>query len=157
MQDARLIVIGDGVLRGELHALASATGVGDRVELAGAVDRARLDTAFAGAAVFALPSSKEGFGIVYLEAWSHGLPVVGSCFGAAGEVIDDGIDGFTIDPSDGDALAGALVALLRDPARAAWMGAAGRAKVERDYSGDAFVANLRSLLAETMRARRTLR
>ena len=155
--DGRLVVIGDGVLRAELQALASTTGVADRVDLAGAVDRARLDTAFAEAAVFALPSSKEGFGIVCLEAWSHGLPVVGSRFGAAGEVIDDGVDGFTIDPADVGALASALVALLRDPARAARLGAAGRAKVERLYSGDAFVANLGALLAETMRARRTLR
>jgi glycosyltransferase involved in cell wall biosynthesis len=155
--DARLIVIGDGPLRNELGALAQELGIAGRVDLPGAVDCDRLDRAYASAATFALPSSKEGFGIVYLEAWASGLPVVGSTFGAAGELIDEGIDGHTVDPADVPALAGALIALLRDPAHAARMGAAGRAKVERRYSADAFVANLGALLSDTTRPRRTLR
>ena len=154
---ARLVVIGDGALREELQELARTLGIGDSIDLPGAVDRDVLERAYATAAVFALPSSKEGFGIVYLEAWANGLPVIGSRFGAAGEVIDDGVDGITVDPADAPSLADALVRLLRDPERAAKMGAAGRAKVERLYSGEAFVANLGALLTDTMRARRTLR
>lgn len=146
MPGARLVVVGDGPLRAELRGLAAGLGVTDRVDLLGAVDRARLDRAYREAAVFALPSSKEGFGIVYLEAWANGLPVVGSCFGAAGEVIADGVDGFTVEPADVPALAAALDALIRDPARAAAMGRAGHAKVVALYSGAAFVANLRALL-----------
>jgi glycosyltransferase involved in cell wall biosynthesis len=155
--EARLTVIGDGSLRNELRALAQGLGVAGRLDLPGAVDRGTLDRAYAGAAAFALPSSKEGFGIVYLEAWASGLPVVGSTFGAAGELIDDGVDGYTVDPADVPALARALIALLRDPQCALRMGAAGRAKVERRYSADAFVANLGALLTDTTRARRTLR
>lgn len=155
--DARLTIVGDGPLRGELRALAAELGVAARVDLPGAVDRGTLDRAYAGATVFALPSSKEGFGIVYLEAWASGLPVIGSRFGAAGELIDAGVDGYLVDPADVSALARTLVGLLGDPARAARMGAAGRAKVERRYSGDAFVANLGALLADAKRARRTLR
>ncbi len=145
--DARLVVIGDGPLRPELRTLAATLGVADRVVLPGAIDAATLAQAYAEAAVFALPSSKEGFGIVYLEAWAHGLPVIGSCHGAAGEVIADGVDGFTVDPADLPALAARLRQLLDDPALAARMGAAGRAKVARHYSATAFVDNLRALLA----------
>lgn len=152
---ARLVVIGEGPLKAELGVLAAALGVGDRVDLPGAVDRAALDAAYRAGAVFALPSSKEGFGIVYLEAWAAGLPVVGSRFGAAGEVIDDGVDGYTIDPEDGASLTGALRILLDDPARAAAMGAAGLAKVTARYSDAAFVANLGALLTDGRR--RTLR
>lgn len=144
--DAQLAVIGDGPLRQELSTLAATLGVADRVALPGAVDAATLARAYADAAVFALPSSKEGFGIVYLEAWAHGLPVIGSRHGAAGEVIADGVDGFTVDPADIPALAARLRQLLDDPALAARMGATGRAKVERQYSNAAFVANLRALL-----------
>jgi glycosyltransferase involved in cell wall biosynthesis len=145
--DARLVVIGDGALRDELRTLAAELGVATRVDLPGAVDAAALERAYADASVFALPSSKEGFGIVYLEAWARGLPVIGSRFGGAGEVIADGVDGFTVDPAVVPALADRLRRLLDDPAQARSMGAAGRAKVERYYAAPAFVANLRSLLA----------
>jgi phosphatidylinositol alpha-1,6-mannosyltransferase len=47
-----------------------------------------------------LPSSKEGFGIVYLEAWQHGLPVICSSKGAPKEIVADGVDGFVVDPED---------------------------------------------------------
>lgn len=143
---ARLLVIGDGPLRQELRDLAVALGVSERVELPGAVDEAGLARAYARARVFALPSSKEGFGIVYLEAWARGLPVVGSCFGGAGEVITDGVDGFTVNPEDGAALAAALGQLLQDRVLADRMGTAGRRKVEQRYSAAAFTTNLAALL-----------
>jgi phosphatidylinositol alpha-1,6-mannosyltransferase len=144
---ARLTVIGDGPMRGDLRALADELGVGNRVQLPGGVSDEALVEAYAQAAVFALPSSKEGFGIVFLEAWAHGLPVVGSRIGAAAEVIADGFDGFTVDPDDVPALAAVLRTLLDDPALAERMGMAGRAKVARSYSGDVFTANLRRLIA----------
>lgn len=143
---ARLMVIGDGPLRQELRDLAVDLGVSERVELPGAVDEAALARAYAQARVFALPSSKEGFGIVYLEAWARGLPVIGSRFGGAGEVITDGVDGFTVDPEDEPALVAALDQLLRDAALASRLGAAGRRKVEELYSGVAFTRNLAALL-----------
>lgn len=146
LPDARLVVIGDGPLRGALRDYAAALGVGDRVALPGWVDDAALAHAYAAARVFALPSSKEGFGIVYLEAWARGLPVVGSRFGAAAEVIEEGVDGFTVDPEDVPALATALRRLLDDPALARRMGAAGYRKVEGQYSAAAFTQNLAALL-----------
>lgn len=143
---ARLVVIGDGPLRHELQALADSLGVGDRVDLPGAADEPALARAYAQARVFALPSSKEGFGIVYLEAWARGLPVIGSCYGGAGEVIADGVDGFTVNPADLPALTQALARLLSDEAMADRFGAAGRLKVEQRYSGAAFTRNLAALL-----------
>ncbi len=143
----RLLVIGDGALRAELHALAASLGVGERVTLPGAVDDRTLARAYAQATVFALPSTKEGFGIVYLEAWARGLPVVGADTGAAAEVIANGVDGVTVDPHDIPRLAAALRRLIADPALARAMGTAGRAKVARLYSPAAFAENLRALIA----------
>ncbi len=143
---ARLLVVGEGALREDLQLVAKKLGVDDRVALPGAVDAAGLAAAFNSAAVFCLPSSKEGFGIVFLEAWAAGMPVVGSQFGAAPDVIEDGVDGLTVDPHDVPALADALVTLLRDADLAARMATAGREKVARLYSADAFVANLAALL-----------
>lgn len=147
---ARLVVIGEGPLQAEYRALAVQLGVEARVALPGAVSDIALARAYAEARLFALPSSKEGFGIVYLEAWARGLPVVGSRFGAAGEVISDGVDGFTIDPADVGALTHALGRLLDDRHLADRMGAAGRLKVERHYTGAAFTRNLEALLYSDM-------
>ena len=144
--DARLTIVGEGALREELARLAQEVGVGARVDLPGALGAAALAHAYATASVFALPLSKEGFGIVYLEAWANGLPVIGSRFGAGGEVIRDGVDGFTVDPADIPSLADRMQRLLDDPSLAQAMAVAGRARVARDYSGPAFVANLRALI-----------
>lgn len=55
--------------------------------------------------VLVVPSSYEGFGIVYLEGMGFGLPAIGTTAGAAGEVIRDGVDGFLIQPGDAHSLA----------------------------------------------------
>ncbi|WP_143559628.1 glycosyltransferase family 4 protein [Sphingomonas dokdonensis] len=146
LPDAQLTVIGDGPLRGELQDLAATLGVSNRVALPGWVDEAALARAYAEAQVFALPSSKEGFGIVYLEAWARGLPVIGSRFGAAAEVIEEGADGFVVDPEDVPALADRLRRLLDDPELARRMGAAGHRKTASRYSAAAFTHNLAALL-----------
>jgi glycosyltransferase involved in cell wall biosynthesis len=143
---ARLTVIGEGALRAELETMAQGLGVADHVSLPGAVSDETLAQAYAEADLFALPSSKEGFGIVYLEAWLRGLPVIASREGAGAEVVSDGVDGFTLEPHNIDALAAAMIDLLRDSEKARAFAAAGRAKVERTYSADVFRRNLQELI-----------
>jgi phosphatidylinositol alpha-1,6-mannosyltransferase len=84
--------------------------------------------------VFALPSIAESFGIVYLEAWLCGKPVIGARIGAVQCVIDDGHDGLLVDPANEAELATAILALLADPARRRAMGEAGRAKTLARYT-----------------------
>lgn len=131
---ARLVVAGDGDDRPRLEALARSEGVADRVRFAGFVTREQLDALYAHAALFAMPSRGEGFGVVYLEAMAHGLPCLGSIHDAAGEIIVDGETGRLVDPDDTQALAQTLIAMLRDePARLA-QGAAGRARVAARFT-----------------------
>ncbi|MBL8063589.1 MAG: glycosyltransferase family 4 protein [Anaerolineales bacterium] len=61
--------------------------------------------------VLTVPSSYEGFGIVYLEGMGFGLPAIGTTLGAAGEVIEDGVTGFLIQPGDAQGLADRLKVL----------------------------------------------
>jgi phosphatidyl-myo-inositol dimannoside synthase len=139
-------IAGDGPLRLELEALASDLGASDRVKFLGFVTDTALDAAYARATVFALPSSKEGFGIVYLEAWQQGLPVICSSKGAPKEIVTDGVDGFVVDPEDISMLADRLNLLLTRPALAKAMGESGRRKVEANFLDPAFRGNLDRLI-----------
>ena len=86
-----------------------------------ALSEQEVRDAYARATVFAMPSSKEGFGIVYLEALASGLPVVATVSAAIPEVVPQCRAGLLVPPRDVEALAGALAQLLLDPARRAEM------------------------------------
>ncbi|WP_374306980.1 glycosyltransferase family 4 protein [Methylocella sp.] len=144
-------IVGDGALRPQLEELARQRGVDDVVTFRGLVDADALREAYARASVFAMPSDKEGFGIVYLEAWQYGLPVICSMFGAASEVVADEVDGFVVDPHDVEALAERLGRLLLDPALAREMGERGREKVVSKYLDADFRGNLFRILDEVVR------
>lgn len=88
--------------------------------------------------VVALPSRTESFGLVFLEAWANGKPVIGARAGAIPAVVEDGVDGLLAPFGDVPALAGALGSLIESPALSARMAAAGACKVvseETWYSG----------------------
>ncbi len=142
----RLEIVGDGALRPELERLARTLGVAPNVLFQGRVDDAALDAAYRRARVFALPSTKEGFGIVYLEAWQRGLPVVAAAAGGVPEVVSSGEDGLLVPPGDLPGLVDALRALLTDPARARRYAEAGMRKVESRYLHHHFEARLSDLL-----------
>jgi glycosyltransferase involved in cell wall biosynthesis len=85
--------------------------------------------------VFAYPSGYESFGIAFLEAWAAGKPVIGCRnSGAVPTVISEGEDGLLVRYQNADELADAILTLLRDRARAARMGEAGRAKMLANYT-----------------------
>ena len=145
---AVLTVIGDGPLRPELEALASGLGIAHAVDFKGRVDALTLDFAYRNATAFALPSAKEGFGIVFLEAWQRGVPVVTGTEDAAITLVDQGHDGFSVHHDNISALARTLSALLEDRVGAAEMGRNGAAKVNARYTGVAFETRLMQLMEE---------
>jgi len=83
------------------------------------------------------PSQDDSFGIVLLEAWLHGRPVVGARAGGIPEVITDGQTGLLVPFGDAAALVDAISWLLDHPAEAAEMGAAGRATTLQRWTWDA--------------------
>lgn len=144
--DARLRIVGAGVLLDELKALAQSLGLGDAVQFDGRVSNEELEKAYLGARAFAMPSSKEGFGIVFLEAWQHGLPVICGTEDAAHEVISDGVDGFAVHHDDIDGLADKIGFLLAHQDIAADMARKGAEKVERVFSDANFRTRLKALI-----------
>jgi glycosyltransferase involved in cell wall biosynthesis len=84
------------------------------VFLHGSLDKEPLAEKFRNAHILVVPSSYEGFGIVYLEGMGFGLPAIGTTAGAAGEVITHGKDGYLIEPDDDVTLARILEELAND-------------------------------------------
>lgn len=98
------------------------------------IDEERKWRLLAACDVMALPSVAEAFGVVFLEAWSLGKPVIGARAGATPWLISDGLDGLLVDPGDTAQLAAALERLVMDPDLARWLGRNGRVKTEERYS-----------------------
>jgi len=98
--------------------------------------------------VFVLPSRVDSFGIVYLEAWAYGVPVIGCRAGGVPDVIDDSVDGVLIDFGDVPALANAIEALLAAPEHRQAMGQAGRAKIEAHYTWEHIYTKLLAVYEE---------
>jgi len=138
----QLLIIGDGPLRRQLHALTASLGMRDRVEFLGAVPHVAVLSWMRKAAMLVLPGIRtatgreEGLGMVLLEAAATGLPIVGSRVGGIPECMLEGKTGFLVPERDEDALARRMAELLEDPVRRHRMGAAGRALVEDRFDID---------------------
>lgn len=103
---------------------AAAHGLPSTVSFHGPLDNAPLIEKLKSAHMLVVPSSYEGFGIVYLEGMAFGLPAIGTTSGAAGEIITEGETGFLIASGDAETLAARLAALSADRALLARMGLA---------------------------------
>jgi starch synthase len=100
------------------------------------------------ATVFACPSLYEPLGIVNLEAMACGTAVVASAVGGIPEVVSDGETGLLVPPDDPGALAGALNALIADPAHATALGRAGRERAVAEFGWQAVAEQTAALYAE---------
>lgn len=140
-------LVGEGALRPELERLAEQVGVRDRIRFHGYVDDHQLERIYRSADLLVMPSTGEGFGIVYLEAWKHGLPVVAGNQDASAEVVTHGRNGLCVDPHSVEQITEAVVTLLTDPERAAAMGREGYRTVSGAYTHAHFRRNLGRILS----------
>jgi glycosyltransferase involved in cell wall biosynthesis len=116
--DFRLDVIGsltsDPAYANALQQKVLVPGLKSKVFFHGPLDNDELAGKLRAAHVLVVPSSYEGFGIVYLEGMAFGLPAIGTTAGAAREIISDGETGYLIAPEDAETLAARLMALASD-------------------------------------------
>ena len=150
----RLVIIGDGPLRGRLEQMAREIGVADSVEFKGALPHAEVLAWMRRAALLALPSVRtgsgrvEGLGMVTLEAAATGVPAVGSGLGGIRETILDGETGFLVPERDCEALAARMRCLLADADLRHRMGEAARARAAREFDIERQTALLEGLYDE---------
>ncbi len=161
-QDPLLLVVGGATLfdyRDEIDrfsARARELGVSDHVRVVGTVTPAELERHYRAADVFAFPSTKEGFGLVALEALAAGLPVVTSEIDVFRTFLAHGESALLSPAGDGSALGESLARLARDPALRERLVAGGRKVVDAygwDVAAAAHEAAYRSFTAERIGAR----
>jgi glycosyltransferase-like protein len=160
-RDPLLLVVGGATLfdyRDEIARFADRArelGVSEHVRHAGTVSPAELERHYRAADVFAFPSTKEGFGLVALEALAAGLPVVASELDVFLTFLADGDSALLCPAGDGEAFGDALARLARDPALRERLVAGGRDVVAAyawDTAGAAHEDAYRSFNAERVRA-----
>ena len=130
----RLIIFGEGYLNNQLRAQAASLGLGDVVQFAGFRDD--IDDYLACIDIFAHPALAEGLGVATLKAAAAGVPVVGFRAGGVPEAVVDGETGFLVAAEDIDALRDAIAKLLDDDELRQKMGAAGRERMQKEFSID---------------------
>ena len=114
-----------------------ASSLGERVTLADWVVHENIVDEFSAAHIFVWPSVwQEPFGMPVVEAMAAGLPVVAGRSGGISESVEHGVTGRLVPRDDPHALAAAIVALLRDPARAKATGVAGRRRAAERFAWD---------------------
>lgn len=134
--ETKLIVAGKRELFGpRLQKLATRLGVEDRIVRVGWLDREAMLGAYRASRAVLVPSLyPDPFPTVNLEAMALARPVVGTIFGGTPEAVADGETGFLVDPADSVQVGRRLSELISDPALAARMGKAGRARLEEKFS-----------------------
>lgn len=151
----RLLIAGDGPQRGEVEAEIRATGLQQHVWLAGT--RNDVPGVLCGLDAFALPSRAEGISNTILESMACGLPIVATHVGGNPDLIEDGVTGRLVPPSDPAALGDAMLALFADPATCRSMGHLARADCERRFSLERMVADYAAVYDQLLAGRRITR
>ncbi len=146
--DARFLLIGDGPCRAELERRTIELKLGEAVRFLGS--REDIPELLAQINIAALPSMEEGFPNAVLEAMAAGIPVVASRVGGVPEAIVDGSTGFLVTPGEPEELAGSILALLNDPARAEAMGRAGRRRVVERFGITRMVEETQAIYEELL-------
>lgn len=140
--DARLVLVGDGDMRGEVEAAIAAAGLGERVRVLGV--RRDVPDLMRSFDVLALPSRWEGLPRVFPQAMAARLPIVATRIDGAVEAIHPGENGWLVDVGDVAGFADRLLDVASDRARAHAMGENGFARVD-EYSARTMVDRLEIL------------
>lgn len=125
----------DKSLAAEIAARAEEHGVSDRVCFTGPMTR--IEDAYHAADIFVMPSTREAFGMVLVEAMASGLPVIATAIsGVTDEIVTDRRTGVLVPAGDADALASAIAGLLRDVGHARELGTSAREAVVANFGLD---------------------
>jgi glycosyltransferase involved in cell wall biosynthesis len=147
----RVLVVGDGPLRGALEAQARRLGIAHAVEFAGYQED--VVSAYAAMDVFVLPSRDEGFGLVFLEAMAVGVPVIGTRVIGSEDAVEDGTTGLLVPYADAPALAQAVRRLFDDAELRCRLRDTAAERVQRSCSREQFAKQVEAVYRGLMQNR----
>jgi glycogen synthase len=133
--NAKFIFTGEGDMRGRVEHMARERGVSHACRFYGHFDRGKLVALYKACDCVCVPSRNEPFGIVVLEAWAAGKPVVATKNGGPSEFVWHDVNGYQIYPNP-SSVAWGIGTLFNDFEHGRWMGANGRKAVETTFSWD---------------------
>jgi L-malate glycosyltransferase len=146
----KLLLVGDGPLRGELERLALCLGLTDRIQFLGLRGREEVARLLHGCEVFVLPSRSEPFGIVVIEALACKKPVIATTVGGIPEIIENGKTGLLIEPDNPEALAAALTNVLQNESLRLAIARAGNAMVREKFNTKNMGASYEAIFDDLM-------
>jgi phosphatidyl-myo-inositol dimannoside synthase len=139
--DVHLVLVGPGDDIPRLKQEAQDCGAPERIHFFTELSRNELAACYSNADVFALPSTGEGFGLVFLEAMAFAKPVLGANAGGTPDVVEHGREGLLVSPET-EAVSSALAQLLSNPVLRADLGIRGKQRVIREFSFECFQQRL---------------
>lgn len=136
--NTRVVIVGDGAQRACLESLAADLGIADRVDFLGRRSSDEVRELMAEATAVVVPSRVEAFGIVVLEAWASGTPLLATNRGGPADLVTDGHDGVLIDPNDLSSVVTGIDHVLGNPEFASRLALEGKQTV-RSYTWERVV------------------
>jgi glycosyltransferase involved in cell wall biosynthesis len=143
-----LVLIGQGDDLVRLKTLAAKVSTTDTVHFIQGISREGLAACYARADIFALPSTGEGFGLVFLEAMAFGKPIVAAAAGGATDLVENEVNGLLVPAHNPEQLANALARLLNDEAFRSALGRRGLEKIHSQHSFEQFESGLDKTLRD---------
>lgn len=143
---AHLVLAGQGVLRAQLQERVNQLGLTNRVHFLGL--RMDIPEVLGAADVFALGSDYEGNPLSVIEAMAAGLPIVSTAAGGVPELLQNGNQGFIVQPGHAEQLSEAMVTVLKNPELRQTMGAAAAARAKEKFDVSAMVRAYEELYDE---------
>ena len=149
--NVKVLIVGEGSIRQDLLRQTRDLGVSDNVVFLG--HREDTDVLLQALDIFVLPSLSEGIPMALLEAMAASRPIVASRVGGIPEIIEDGVEGYLVEPMDVNTLAERCRRLIESPDVARKMGEQGRKRVESEFSATAMADRVVSVYKEVLLSR----
>ena len=150
-----MAIVGEGADHRRLETLTEELGIGGRVDFAGPTPYRDVPARINEATVIIVPSRREAFGLVALEAAQMSRPVIATSVGGLPEVVEDGTGGLLVARDDVAGMGRAILSLLDSPEEAERLGRGGRQRARRVFDWGLYVSSYEAIYDRLTRGEAT--